>query len=429
MPNDAPLINDRGTSVSEIELTRATTTSVDGKATSIPARVVDRLWPQQLLAVESDELPSNVLDRKTHEFALKECTAPIRMGLLSHSFPQPDGIKATLVPEMLPALVAESNTALKSVRFDVFNFVAFYGSADRHIQHKNTCRRLGVSLIRAGPWSIEITAKPDLDKITENLEATGRIAATHTVSIKRMDDAAFSVDNVRGVLEAFRTFLSFARGAGCGLGAVEGCSPDGKTIWVRWGMEQVMPWADDRRWLPRIGGGDVITELLPRFLCLFAHPQLNVAIRHAVDWYIHSNNAAASHVGIILTQAALEVLTIKKPALRAVKPSARRLHAALTAIGVPVTVPSHYNELVQLSQNQTWQDGPMAFTKIRNAFVHYDSTHVHDVRANMLAYVQAGELGQWYVEMLLLRELNYKGDYSCRIATPHESPVKRVPWA
>lgn len=430
MTNDAGLTSDSKTCVSQIELTKATITSVDGQTTSIPARVVDRLWPQQVLAVESDELPSNVLDGKTHELAMKECTVPIRMGLLSHSFPQRDGIKGALVPDNLPALVAETNTALQSVRFDVFNFVAFYGSADRHIQHKKVCRRIGVALIKADPWLIEITAKPDLDEIIKNLEATGRIAATHTACIKRMDDAAFSVGDVSGVLNALRTFLSFARGAGCGSGAVEGRAPDGKPIWVRWGMEHVMPWADDRSWLLKMKGGDVIAGLFPRFLRLFERRHLNVAIRHAVDWYIHSNNAAAAHVGIILTQAALEVLSNQTPASsRAVKASAARLKNALDVSGIPIDIPSHFNELIQLSKKQIWQDGPLAFNRIRNAFVHHDNAHVHDVRANMLAYVQAGELGQWYVEMLLLRQLNYKEDYSCRIAAPDGSHVKRVPWA
>ena len=362
---------------------------------------------------------------------MRECSAPINMSLLSHSFPQHDGIKGTLVPDTLPALVADTSTDLQSVRFDVFNFIAFHGSADRHIQHERAGRKIGVALIKKDPWLIEITAKPDLDEIIKNLEATGRIAATHTACIKRMDDAAFSVGDVSGVISALRTFLSFARGAGCGLGAVEGRAPDGKSIWIRWGMEQVMPWADDRSWLLKKKRGDVIAELFPRFLRLFERRHLNVAIRHAVDWYIHSNNAAAAHVGIILTQAALEVLSIQTPASsRAVGASAAvRLKNALDVSGIPIDIPSHFNELIQLSKKQSWQDGPLAFTKIRNAFVHHDNAHVHDVRANMLAYVQGGELGQWYVEMLLLKQLNYKEDYSCRIATPDESHVKRVPWA
>ena len=428
MTYDAGFTCDRTTCINQIDLTRATITSVDGQATSIPARVVHRLWPQQLLVVESDELPSRVLDGKTHEFSMKECTLPIRMRLLSHSIPQRDGIKGAMAPDTLPELVADSNTALQSVRFDVFNFSAFYGSADRYVQDDKAYRRVGVSLIEADPWLAEITAKPRLDEIMENLEATRRIAATHTVCIKRMDDAVFRVGDVSGVVNALRTFLSFARGAGCGLGAVEGRAPDGKGVWVRWGMEQVMPWRDDRSWLLKSRGGDVLAELFPRWLRLFKHTKMNVAIRHAVDWYIHSNSAAAAHVGIIVTQAALEVLSSQAPASRAANAIAR-LRSALSTSGIPVDLPSHFHELIQLSKQRGWPDGPRMVVQIRNSLVHHDNAHVQEIRGSMLAYVQAGDLGQWYVEMLLLRKLGYKGYYSSRIAAPDDSRVQRVPWA
>ena len=70
-------------------------------------------------------------------------------------------------------------------------------------------------------------------------------------------------------------------------------------------------------------------------------------------------------------------------------------------------------------------DGPAAIAEIRNDLVHAKKTHGKGAEVQM----DALRLGQWYVEMILLKELEYRGRYFDRLAPAGESAFENVPWA
>ena len=43
--------------------------------------------------------------------------------------------------------------------------------------------------------------------------------------------------------------------------------------------------------------------------------------------------------------------------------------------------------------------------------------------------MDALRLGQWYIELILLKKFDYHGRYRNRLTIDGESPFEKVPWA
>lgn len=72
-------------------------------------------------------------------------------------------------------------------------------------------------------------------------------------------------------------------------------------------------------------------------------------------------------------------------------------------------------------------DGPSTLVKMRNNLIHPQMSE--DVSLN--AYMQAHDLGQWYVELFLLWLIGYNGEYANRVAYGYEGiwTMVPVPWS
>lgn len=104
----------------------------------------------------------------------------------------------------------------------------------------------------------------------------------------------------------------------------------------------------------------------------------------------------------------------------------------LTTCGIPLDIPPALTDLVKVAKAENWQDGPHATTGIRNAIVHASPKK----RARILGHgsdarMEAWSLGQWYLELILLRLFDYNGAYSNRLRLPcwQGTEVEPVPWA
>ena len=88
------------------------------------------------------------------------------------------------------------------------------------------------------------------------------------------------------------------------------------------------------------------------------------------------------------------------------------IEKALKELGLDPSIPGNCNELLKFPK--TWAHGPHAIVELRNDLVHpkpnlgYISPYVHH---------EAWNLGQWYVEMILLKKLGYEGSYVNRLSS------------
>ena len=339
---------------------------IDGHPVDIPVNVIFRLFPDPAVVIEAEELPNAVM--KKERFSVRMCDgATVEVICSSHRFITGKG---SLIPARQPVDVLDKGRPLNGVQFSVLNFPAFYGSQDvwRDIS-SNSVRIPHVKLEAAG-WCIEITASSNTRDTSRAKQLDREYTFTHNGIITRMDDTTFAPGDVNPILEALRLFLSFARGNYCSLALVEGQDEHGEQSWVRWGSHHVESWKAPESWILWQSGGDILSDLFPQFLSLFeSGVQSRESVTRAIDWYLQSNESA-THVGIILTAAALERLayeSLQRERIPRKERTGEYIENALKQLKLETAIPPACRELQQIKK---WNSGPHAIVDIRNDLVH-----------------------------------------------------------
>jgi hypothetical protein len=93
----------------------------------------------------------------------------------------------------------------------------------------------------------------------------------------------------------------------------------------------------------------------------------------------------------------------------------------LRECGIPVAIPPKLAELAREAATRGWEDGPRAVVETRNLLVHASAN-------DHLPWHEAWMLARWYVELVLLRMLNFTGEYLNRTRALVVGDVERVPW-
>lgn len=410
----------------QITLETTDIVEIDGQSVNVPVNVIFRLFPLPKTVIEADELPNFVFNRERFEIALA-CGSRLQAMVCSFN---PLTCRGSLIPALQPVTVVAKEVPLRSVQFSILNFPECYGNQMKWRSDRETSRAIPHALVEASGWRIEITGAKNISDVVKTLNQESGYGVTYNGVITRSDQAIFTVKQVESLLKALRTFFSFARGTSCSLALVTGKDQNGEQSFVRWGAHYVAPWNGRRSWFRQHGGDDILTELFPRFWCLFkSGDEWKRTILRTIDWYLLSNESAI-HAGIILTQAALERLSfqILGRGKKRKEPTGEFIRKALEKLNLEPQIPPSCPKLKNLQQTNKWDDGPHALVEIRNDLVHPKnklgdiSHHVHH---------DAWNLGQWYIEIMLLKILRYQGCYVNRLASWHKDneAILPVPWA
>ena len=396
---------------------------IDGQPVDVPVNVVFQMFPYPRVVIESDQLPHAVLQKERFKISMRNGAQLDAMCLV----PPVLNSRGSLIPARLPADVMDKKVPLKSIRFSILNYPRFYGMQDRWVETETGSTRTPHLKLEASGWCVEINGVENMTDVLNVLNRDGGYGFTYDGIVTRADDATFSIEEVDTLLEALRMFLSFAKGNYCSLSLVEGEDELGERTWARWGAHYVPSWKARESWILRNAGGDILAELFPKFVSLFeggSHSRETVA--RALDWYLTSNESAV-HVGLILTEAALERLAYHVLGSRRGS-TGEFIEVALKKLNLDTNIPQECKELRNQQTPKKWTSGPHAIDDIRNDLVHPQST-----LGNVSAYAhhEAWNLGQWYIEMVLLNELCYQGSYKNRLSDweGRSNVIQPVPWA
>ena len=99
---------------------------------------------------------------------------------------------------------------------------------------------------------------------------------------------------------------------------------------------------------------------------------------------------------------------------------------ALNEAEIPVMIPSELQKLKELANSMTFRHGPHTLGMMRKDLIH-SQMKFETPRGDI--YFQARELGLWYVELLLLRIFDYRGNHGNRLSQEWRGEVELVPWA
>ena len=290
-------------------------------------------------------------------------------------------------------------------------------------------------------WRISLVAVPQSGDRYKQLKATGGYAFTHVGQLTRIDASAFCVQQAKEILESLRVFLSFARGAACGLPIQWGRGIDGEIVWRRFVSPIVDRWQGGyRSWFDE-HHGETLTDLFASFCHSHRDPKLRESLGLALHWYRHCNtNSSGLEGSLVLGMAALDLLGAllvveRCGSLSANKydrsGAARKLEALLRALKIQTNIPQKYEKLTAFAKRHGLPDACSTLVRLRNGYVHAKEQRRRVVFGShgKAAAFNASQLSLWYQELALLRVLDYRGSYRNRTTATHVGQVEPVPWS
>ncbi|GAB3027754.1 hypothetical protein GCM10027051_35880 [Niabella terrae] len=286
---------------------------------------------------------------------------------------------------------------------------------------------------------IIIDKHPKYKQRTEKLKAQGGYLILCTGEIQFKKDK--TIDQATKLCHCLRYFLSFLNGQRTAPLFLFGHKND-EIVWQHYGNFNPSPFMQIENWGTRYSK----MELGPawaNFLKLWDVPDHASFLTFAIRWYVEANTKNGFPEGaLIMAQTALElifnwwIVENKKIILGS---DAKNLSAEnkirliLSNSNVPAELPLYIlADFKQHNYKEEHNDGPNFIVTLRNAIVHANQNKRKKIfelssRITFLAL----QLSLWYVEMALLRILEYQGKYYDRNnsirwhGTDHEH---YVPW-
>jgi hypothetical protein len=288
-------------------------------------------------------------------------------------------------------------------------------------------------------WDIDIDPVPDLRKVQDAVKASGGYAMTHVCRILRHDGAEFLPPDP---LDQLLRFLSFARGAWSGLFLPVGFNRQGSRVWDGWFCQKTRSYLDLSNWFP-INDPQPFARTYRTFSGLWADPDARRTLSLGIAWYVHAVSSGELEGRIIQAVAGLELLAYFALVRWSDGPacaegtfdnleSEKRIRRLLDACGILATLPlqlSECNALVEGPHGWKHRDGPEVISWVRNSVIH----PVPKLPLTSRIMHEAHQLALQYMELVILRFLDYQGPFSNRVTwlagNVWQGQYEQVPWA
>lgn len=338
---------------------------------------------------------------------------------------------ATVTGELRDFGIAPAAADVEYVAFHLANFPALH-AVDVATDGREYIRpKLD---LRSEPWLIELEPQPHLYGLEEQLREVGGYAITHHGKLRRTDGNLISRAAAEEALTWLGDLFSFAVGRRVSPLLARGYRGE-TAVWQEMRVRILEPWRGGLIWLDR-QHGESLEEVFPGYARLSQDPEWSRPLQSAVYWFVNANVAAAGiDTAIVLAQAALELIAWTKLVRESGALSAEgfekltaadKIRLALSSAGIPLGIPDTLKELSKLARELNWHDGPAAVAVQRNSIVHPNLER----RMKLIgALPDVWLLSQWYIELLLLRQMGFRGVYSSRLTSRWVGQVERVPWA
>jgi hypothetical protein len=290
--------------------------------------------------------------------------------------------------------------------------------------------------LEAAPWRLTLEARRDADVALKRLRSTGGYVLTHVCSLERIDEAQFGAADADDVLRALHHFLSFATGLWTPPLLLTGVRAD-QIVWREWYARTSGPWRGQTSWFsPR--HPDALVATFPTFMQRWIDPRWKAELQSAISWLVEAMRQPFADIAIALAQVALELLgwVILVEERQRLSRSAYKKQAAeeklrqlLTWAGIPVAIPTELPDLTTFASASNWNTGPHALAGFRNMLVHPRDRTRTIFEMPISAKLDLQQLAFWYVELVLLRFIGYRGDYVNRHRAGWVGEVEPVPWS
>lgn len=320
-----------------------------------------------------------------------------------------------------------SMNGIKSVAFDIANFDAYIGDPIR--TNKSTWR--GRLILTHGSWKITVDQVNDHRALSNECELSAGSAVTHSGIVESLAGDDININTAKSILEVVAHLLTFAQGRWVPYILPVGYNNQGERVWEHLYMPKGKIWESPLVWFNRQSPSD----LQQIFTHLMMHWQDDVwreAFQEALSWYDLAISSSRPHVILVYAQNVLERIAWYQFVTRDSvyegdkfdkNGAAWRIRKQFGASMIPIQIPPELPTLQQYARDNGGPDGPKIIVDLRNAI-----THPGNLRAPNRVVLEASILAQWYVDLVFLSFLEYRGTYVNRLEREFVRRLQPVPW-
>jgi hypothetical protein len=220
----------------------------------------------------------------------------------------------------------------------------------------------------------------------------------------------------------------------CGVDGAEG------VIWLDCGPLRVRPGPPGVRWCPNVRVSSALPKLAEGFAAVSADEAMERVLHRAINHLLAASGQEVLDVRIPVACAGLELLgwaILQRQDWLGTDALSKLSAGTITRLllqwaSVPVAIPDHFTALAarrsRISQ-ASWA-APEVLFNVRNALVHPPKRLDEPEWPSSDELVESWQLATWYLELVLLRLLEYDGDYWSRLRLNRSAnEVEPVPWA
>jgi hypothetical protein len=323
---------------------------------------------------------------------------------------------AGLVSGSAEGAVGDAERAsLGEVRFLVANLPDYIGDSlhgrrplpDGGSQESYWRGRLSSSAV---DWRIDLDLRSDHESIYARLKGQGGFEITHVGSLRRENGQPFSGTEAGEMLDALAGFLGFVCGAWAPPIAAVGLHPDDRVIWRELKGRWTSPWRT------RLCAFDhhkhALSGAFVGYLARWNDLLWNEPLRIATQLYVEANGPVTADTSLVLSQNVLELIAW----VRFVEQLGTRTAQDFDNLKAS----DRLREL--LGWMQVDPSIPAQLTALAN-----EATRHRLMTTPGMARIELQELALWYVELALLRLIDFQGSYANRLGEKLTGVVEEVP--
>ena len=232
--------------------------------------------------------------------------------------------------------------------------------------------------------------------------------------------------------------LSFMTSREVGVGPACGVSEAGEVIWARLGAPRMRPGRPGVRWCPRILVATAFPEIVNGFTELSKDEAMEAVVDRAIEHLLAADGSEAIDVRVPVACAGLEMLgwaALQRHGWAERDALEKMSAAAITRLllqwaGVPATIPHGFDRLaVRRDSRHPGGGGPEVLWGVRNKLVHPPNLLDNLEWPSSEELIESWQLANWYLELVVLRVLDYDGKYWSRLRLGrYGADLEHVPW-
>lgn len=336
--------------------------------------------------------------------------------------------KERFIEGTIESLSSPMSAEVNMVDFSVVNFLNASGDV---VGTETTRYRGRLSFLYKG-WQITIDKRSDFLKGSlkpfTQLKNQGGYLITHVGEIKRSNGETFEPNQINPIINSLRWLLSFAAGRHVGINLLEG-KLDGERNWIDYQIPNIAPWKSNLTWFTKQNPG-VLSDLFPSIMTQFEDEYFSKIYRESLSWYMECFSNGILENKIVACQTTLEMLSwsylvIMKKRLSKTKYKKHNASDNIRILLKEFDIEVEYIFISDL-KGLNYDDGVHLLTAARNNIVHPEKTDIFTIHQQYMIL----QIGIRYIELILLKLLNFEGYYLNRLKRPlWEGDYELVPWS